>query len=137
MWNCYSLLHIAANTASSTNVPSSYTGLSFSQQIEAFFEADVIVGPHGAGFTNMLWAADGAHVILFPMSPLSDRCYLRLPVALGFTVQLIDSYSAYYYGNFDPVSPAVEAEIVAAVQQATLAAAARRHSAPSAAHGEL
>ena len=37
--------------------------LSFEAQIEAFREATHVIGPHGAGMTNVLWCAPGTHVL--------------------------------------------------------------------------
>ncbi|MFW6276993.1 MAG: glycosyltransferase family 61 protein [Bacteroidota bacterium] len=37
--------------------------LTFDEQIQLFKDAGLIIGPHGAGFTNILWSAPGAHVI--------------------------------------------------------------------------
>lgn len=48
-------------------------------QITAFAGASVIVGPHGAGLTNLLFAPSGAAVVeLFPAAASLPDCYWRL-----------------------------------------------------------
>lgn len=37
--------------------------LSFAEQIRLFAQAEIIVGPHGAGLTNMVWAPPGCKVM--------------------------------------------------------------------------
>jgi hypothetical protein len=49
--------------------------LSFEDQVRTFARARVIVGPHGAGMTNMLWARPGAKVLEFMPHSLDDPGY--------------------------------------------------------------
>jgi len=63
--------------------------LSYFDQIAQYAEAEIIVGAHGAGLTNCVFAGDGAIVLeLRPdnslgRSPFWDRCYMHLAHALG------------------------------------------------------
>jgi capsular polysaccharide biosynthesis protein len=65
-------------------------GMSFADQVRLFSEAKIIVGPHGGGLTNIVFAQPGATVIeVFPPSyingcfwALSDVCGHKY----GFTV---------------------------------------------------
>lgn len=60
--------------------------LSFRAQVELFSQAQVIVAPHGAGLTNVLFAPPGAGVIEF-IAPPHFRggvwCYWMLSTTLG------------------------------------------------------
>lgn len=57
--------------------------LSFKTQLQIFSEADVIMGPHGAGLVNMLFAEDPTIIELFPESYVGPHFY-RLSDRLGF-----------------------------------------------------
>lgn len=41
------------------------TGRTIDEQIRLFQEASIVVGPHGAGFTNLIWCSPGTRVIEF------------------------------------------------------------------------
>jgi len=56
----------------------------FRDQIALFSNARFIVGPHGAGLSNMVWADSPCEVLeIFPNNTFND-CYVRLAVSLGF-----------------------------------------------------
>ena len=57
--------------------------MKFEKQVEVFSEAAVIAGPHGAGFTNMLWSACGTRVFEIFEPGSVRRCYWSLARALG------------------------------------------------------
>ncbi len=49
--------------------------LSLQEQIELFYDAEIVIGPHGAGFTNLLFAGP-VHVIeLFPTQQVVPHYY--------------------------------------------------------------
>lgn len=50
-------------------------GKSLKEQVELFFNADEIVGIHGAGFTNLVFAKQGTNVIEFFPSTYVNQCY--------------------------------------------------------------
>ncbi|KAH3762654.1 DUF563 domain-containing protein [Pelomyxa schiedti] len=79
------------------------SGMSLTKQVETFANAVVIVGPHGAGFTNMMWAPPGATVILFPMEPVSDVCFGHMAAALGHDYIEVPQLTSYYYGHYKNV----------------------------------
>jgi len=57
--------------------------LSFNDQVKLFSKAKVVVGPHGSGLTNILWAPENASVIeLMPEKHLPPD-YFQLSRALG------------------------------------------------------
>lgn len=57
--------------------------LNFSQQIELFSQAEIVVGPHGAGLANMIFAPHTA-VIEFLEPVYQNFCYYHLASGLGF-----------------------------------------------------
>lgn len=57
--------------------------LDYAAQIKLFSEAGVVVGPHGAAFTNLLWAAPGTRMLEIFEPGSVRRCYWSLTRALG------------------------------------------------------
>ena len=49
--------------------------LRFRQQLEIFYETDVIMGPHGAGLLNMIFAEDPIIIELLPESVIKPHFY--------------------------------------------------------------
>ncbi|WP_144928060.1 glycosyltransferase family 61 protein [Halorubrum salsamenti] len=47
--------------------------LPFKEQLETFYKADVIMGPHGAGLLNMIFADDPTVIELFPESVIKPH----------------------------------------------------------------
>ncbi len=57
--------------------------LSFAEQIRLFHEAEIVVGTHGAGLTNVVWCQPGCRVIeIFPSNYILD-CYAWLSFSRG------------------------------------------------------
>lgn len=54
-------------------VPSEYT---VEEQVQLFRNSDLIVGPHGAGLTNMLFSEDATTIELFPKDQQPEYFYL-------------------------------------------------------------
>lgn len=57
--------------------------LDYDAQVKLFSETGTVVGPHGAAFTNLLWAAPGARVLEIFEPGSVRRCYWSLCRALG------------------------------------------------------
>ncbi|QWV96394.1 glycosyltransferase family 61 protein [Geomonas nitrogeniifigens] len=58
--------------------------LSFADQIRVFHEAEVVVGSHGAGLSNLVWSEPPCRVIeIFPKNYILD-CFAWLSFSLGF-----------------------------------------------------
>ena len=55
--------------------------MSFGDQVELFSSADMIVGPHGGGLTNMTWAPPGTPVVEI-FGDYVNPCYMTLAAAL-------------------------------------------------------
>jgi capsular polysaccharide biosynthesis protein len=52
--------------------------LPFVEQLALFSTSDIIVGPHGAGLANLVWARPGTRIVeLFPAAYFND-CYASL-----------------------------------------------------------
>lgn len=52
--------------------------LSIGAQINLFSNADIIVGSHGAGFANLVWASENARVLEIFSPVRSNDCFARL-----------------------------------------------------------
>jgi capsular polysaccharide biosynthesis protein len=58
--------------------------MSLVDQIAAFTEAEVVVAPHGAGLTNLLWTRPGAILLeIFPEGGVHGSAFLRLASQIG------------------------------------------------------
>jgi len=62
--------------------------LSFEEQVELFTEADVIMGPHGAGLSNMIFADDPLIIEMLPEDTLRPHFYF-ISGAMGFDYEPI------------------------------------------------
>ncbi|QIP05528.1 glycosyltransferase family 61 protein [Bradyrhizobium symbiodeficiens] len=63
----------------------SLSGVPFSKQVEMFAEAKIIVGPHGAGFTNAVFCEPGTVLIEFMPTGRVIDCFERLARIGGLT----------------------------------------------------
>ena len=64
----------------------------FDEQVKLFRRAAVIIGPHGAGFVNMIYSEPGTVVIEgFPSPPYIVLCFSRLALVLGHHYHAIPS----------------------------------------------
>lgn len=62
--------------------------LTLRQQVQEFSSADIVVGLHGAGLTNIIYSPKGSHVIeILSNSPC--KIYESLAVALGMEYKSI------------------------------------------------
>lgn len=57
----------------------------FLEQVELFAEARIIVGPHGAGFTNAVFCQRGSVLIEFMPERWKVDCFERLALLVGMT----------------------------------------------------
>ena len=71
--------------------------LSFVDQVRIHSQARVIAGPHGAAFTNMLWAPEGCRVIEIAHATYQPSYYGSLATALGHEHQRIICQPALRY----------------------------------------
>jgi capsular polysaccharide biosynthesis protein len=61
----------------------SLSGMSFADQVRLFDEAEIIVGPHGAGFTNAVFAQPGTTLIELFSPSYINGCFWALANACG------------------------------------------------------
>lgn len=69
-------------------------------QARLFSRAQVIIGPHGAGLSNMMFAPMGVTIVYFPIRPAVDNCFANLAAAIGAKLHPVDSFNAYYNGPY-------------------------------------
>lgn len=63
--------------------------IGFPEQIALMQQAQIVVGMHGAGLTNIIWAKAPLSVVeIFPGGYLND-CYSRLALSLGFDYRFV------------------------------------------------
>ncbi len=58
--------------------------LSFEEQVRVFYNAEIVVAPHGAGLTNILFAKDGAKILELRNPGYFGKCYYYLSHHLGY-----------------------------------------------------
>ena len=89
------------------NASTSASGLEM--QMRQFRGARVMIGGHGAGLANMLFAAPNAAVVEFPMAPHVDRCFEHMAHALGHAYHVVPALRSFYYGRYVATPAAAEA----------------------------
>jgi len=72
----------------------SLTNVPFLKQVELFAEARIVVGPHGAGFTNAVFCAPGTVLIEFMPERWGVDCFERLARLVGITYRSIKGTEA-------------------------------------------
>eukprot|EP00736_Rhodelphis_marinus_P012292 Rmarinus@m.21012 len=89
-------------------------------QIDAFKQARVVVGAHGAGLANIVFCGVGTHVIEFPLLPLKQHYYLNAAYALDLQYKLFLHIYALHNGKFvmsDGATALLEESLVALLRQ--------------------
>ncbi|WP_400191515.1 glycosyltransferase family 61 protein [Hymenobacter sp. B81] len=72
---------------------------SIDEQIALFQQAGVVVAPHGAGLTNLLWCEPGTRVLEFFYNGYAPNYYHYLTTALQLDYHFLVDYSAGPAGN--------------------------------------
>jgi capsular polysaccharide biosynthesis protein len=67
------------------------TGMPFDKQVELFSQARVVLGPHGAGFSNAVFCQRGSVLIEFMPKGKSVDCFERLAGFVGMDYHVIAS----------------------------------------------
>ncbi len=67
--------------------------LTFSEQVQLFDQAEIIVGAHGAGFVNAMHSTDTTLIEFFEPTYL-NTCYYRLACGMGFGYGVLIGQSA-------------------------------------------
>ena len=71
------------------------------QQFKLFQGASVVVGPHGAGLSNIVASKPETPIILFPMNPPSDNVWAHMAAALQHPYWIVPSLSSFYYTSYE------------------------------------
>lgn len=88
----------------------------FREQVELFFDAEIIVGAHGAGLTNMLFS-QACHVVeLFPC-PYVVPHYYYLAKAMGLGYSYWCGREPFHHDDFEADVPAVTAAIITVLKE--------------------
>jgi hypothetical protein len=58
--------------------------MTFNEQVTLFSKANFVIGPHGAGLTNIIWAQEGACIVELAPENLIKCDFFHLARALGF-----------------------------------------------------
>ena len=61
--------------------------MTFEEQVRLFRNAEVVVGPHGAGFTNLIFSNPGTRAVEIMAKGYERRCYWTLCEELGHDYQ--------------------------------------------------
>ncbi len=72
-------------------------GKSFSEQVALFASANVIVAPHGAGLTNLLYCNQSTKLYEFFSTDYVNKCFTEMSAEKG-----IDYYYSVFPGTQDP-----------------------------------
>ena len=70
------------------------------KQIELFRCARLVIGPHGAGLTNLVFCAPGTRVIEFPVVPTVLNHYGHLSMALDLEYWQVPELATHYHGQY-------------------------------------
>lgn len=70
-------------------------------QIELFSNARLIIGTHGAGLSNTLFARPGTNVVEFSMHPNCNRCFEYIAQSCGLNYFPCNLIPSFYYGNYE------------------------------------
>ena len=70
-----------------------------------------MLGPHGAGLTNMMWCQNGTSIIEFPLVPHTNRNLGFLAMATEMDYWLLPQINAKYYLKYEIEQAGVDAAI--------------------------
>lgn len=81
--------------------------LSIAEQIELFYDAEIVVGAHGAALTNLLFSEKTKVLELYPMSKELRPFFYYLSKSLGHTHRFWYGNSSEFFANFTVNIPEV------------------------------
>lgn len=89
------------------------------EQIRLFQEAHIIVGPHGAGHSNIMWSAPGTHLLKVFHPSWMHPCYALLSGMKKIHYHCLVGYSGMSRGRWTGISyfgifenPAIDPKIL-------------------------
>ncbi|MEM1281777.1 MAG: glycosyltransferase family 61 protein, partial [Cyanobacteria bacterium P01_H01_bin.152] len=71
-----------------------------SEQIDIFRQAGLVIGPHGAGLTNILYCRPGTRVVEFPVVPMRLNQFAHLAAALDLEYWIVPTVTTHYQGTY-------------------------------------
>ena len=74
--------------------------LTLQDQLDLFGGAKVMIGPHGAGLVNMIYAPTDVSVIEFPMKPQCNRCFGYMAMALNLDYWIVPEINTFYHMKY-------------------------------------
>jgi len=77
---------------------------SLAQQIEIFRQANIIIGPHGAGLTTLVFSNQTTAVIEFGLDPLMGH-FSHLALSLEMDYFLVKEISTWYEDSYPSLTP--------------------------------
>ena len=96
----------------------SMTGKTLDEQISILSNARLVVAPHGAGLTNILYAEPGAHLYELSSASYTASCYQTLAqaVGIGYTNSVFqatsgDGHNTVWSADVDEVARNTEARL--------------------------
>jgi len=76
------------------------TGVPLIDQIGTFSQAALVLGPHGAGLTNIMFCRPGTPILYFPVEPSVDSNFGHISSAVGLDFWIVPSASAPFFGQY-------------------------------------
>lgn len=87
------------------------------KQIQLFSEASIIVGGHGAGLTNMIYAQAETQVVELAPSNYSRKCYAILSEELGHKYRLVEATGSPFGSGLHVPLESLKAAVIAALDE--------------------
>lgn len=72
----------------------------FKSQVALFNQAKLVISPHGAGLTNILFCKKGTPVIEFSMKPNCNRCFEYIAKYRDLDYRLLKIFTSFYHTNY-------------------------------------
>eukprot|EP00730_Choanoeca_flexa_P003716 TRINITY_DN11484_c0_g1_i1.p1 TRINITY_DN11484_c0_g1~~TRINITY_DN11484_c0_g1_i1.p1 ORF type:complete len:777 (+),score=194.89 TRINITY_DN11484_c0_g1_i1:151-2481(+) len=76
------------------------SGNKVKNQMQYFQNTAILIGPHGAGLSNIVYASHAA-LIEFAMKPHSNRCFGYMAQALGNPYTIVPQVHSFYHKNYE------------------------------------
>ena len=71
--------------------------LTLQDQLDIFQNAKIVIGAHGAGLVNMVYAQRNITVVEFPMKPHCNRCFGYIAMALDIDYWVVPEVNTFYH----------------------------------------
>lgn len=70
------------------------------KEAKIFHTAKLVIGPHGAGLSNIIFCKKGTAVVEFPLEPFANNVFRYLCQALGMRYCKLRHLTAFYCGTY-------------------------------------